>query len=419
MESKLKRDAALSPYRVLDMTGDIGQLCGRIFSDLGADVIKIERPGGDPARAKAPFYRDVPGPDHSLFWLAYNVGKKSITLNLEFPEGQDILKQLAAKADFFIESFSPGYLNNLGLGYEILEQVNPGLIMASITPFGQTGPRASWKGPDLVTWALGGYMWMTGEPVKAPLRISHPPQAFLHASAMAAVGCLMALHYRHKTGKGQHVDLAAQQCPSWMLTNTYAFWDLQRKKLERDGVYRQFGPNRIKTVWRAKDGHITFMFSGGAIGAKGQRRVVEWMDEEGMAPDWLKQIKWEEMSAFSTHESGLDRITEAFGRFFETKTKKELLDQAIQWGIMMAPVNTVADVVDDPQLEARGFWNKAAAAGDRHPVKMPGAPVKMSRTPWQSGLRASFIGEHNHEIYQKDLGLSDEQVMNLQKRGVI
>lgn len=409
----------LAPYRVLDLTDEKGQLCGRLFADLGADVTKIEPPEGDTARRKGPFYHDDPDPEKSLYWLAYNAGKRSITLDINKPEGRDILKRLVKNADFLIESFDPGCLREMGMDYPVLEEINPGLIMASITPFGQTGPRSRWKGPDIVTWAMGGFMWMTGEPGKAPLRISHPPQAFLHASAMTAVGCLMALHYRAATGKGQHVDMAAQQCPSWMLTNTYAFWDLQKQILGRGGIYRQFGSNIIKTVWRAKDGYVTFMFSGGAIGAKGQRRVVEWMDEEGMAEDWLKQINWEDMSAFSSTVSGLAEITEAFGRFFQTKTKKQLLDEAIKWGIMMAPVNTVADVYEDPQLHARNFWGNAVVSGENGRVRFPAAPVKMSGTPWVSKGRAPCIGEHNDQVYKNDLGFSDEEMTQLTASGVI
>jgi crotonobetainyl-CoA:carnitine CoA-transferase CaiB-like acyl-CoA transferase len=414
-----KAGQPLSPYRVLDLTRERGQLCGRIFTDLGADVIKVEPPGGDGARKTGPYFKDEADPEKSLFWLAYNAGKKSITLDIDNPKGREILKRLVKDADFLIESFDPGYMDELGMGYAVLEKLNPGLIMASITPFGQTGPRAKWKGPDIVTWALGGYMWMTGEPEKAPLRISHPPQAFLHASAITAVGCLMALQHRALTGKGQYVDTSAQQCPSWMLTNTYAFWDLEKKILGRGGIYRQFGSNRIKTVWRAKDGFVTFMFSGGAIGAKGQRRVVEWMDEDGMAEDWIKEINWEDMSAFSTAVNRLDKITEAFSRFFETKTKKELLDAAIQWGIMMAPVNTVADVYEDPQLQARKIWKEVSADGSDAVLRIPNAPVKMSLTPWKAGDRASRVGEHNRQLYGGELGFSDEEITMLLDAKVI
>ena len=228
----------MAPYRVLDLTDERGLLAGKIFADLGADVIKIERPGGDPARSVGPFYKDVPDPQRSLFWFAYNTGKRSITLNIESSEGQELLKSLVKSADLLVESFPPGYMDKLGLGYQVLSELNHRLIMTSITPFGQTGPYASWKGPDIVPWAMGCYMWMTGEPGRAPLRISHPPQAYLHASAMAAVGSLMALRYRAMTGEGQHVDVSAQQCPVWMLTHTYAYWDLMKVNLGRQGGWR-------------------------------------------------------------------------------------------------------------------------------------------------------------------------------------
>lgn len=391
-------EAGLRPYRVLDLTDYKGFLCGKIFADLGADVIKIEPCGGDPARQFGPFWGNDPHPEKSLYWLAYNAGKRGITLDLETAEGQEVFKSLVKRADFLVETFTPGYLDGLGLGYETLSPLNPRLIMASITPFGQTGPRSRWKGPDIVTWAMGGYMWMTGEPGRSPLRISHPPQAFLHASAMAAVGCLMALHYRAATGFGQHVDVAAQQCPSWMLTNTYAYWDLLKQNLSRGGVLRHFGNVYLKTLWPARDGRVSFMFSGGHIGVKGQRRIVELMEKDGIAEDWLLKIDWNQMDAFSAQQPELDRISEAFTRFFESKTKSWLLEEAVKSGIMLGPVNTVADVVNSPQLRARDFWTAVAYPEFSATINYPGTPVKMSKTLWRIRGRAPLIGEHNQEI---------------------
>ena len=390
----------LSPYRVLDLTDEKGWICGKIFADLGADVIKVEPPGGDPARRKGPFCGDDPDPEKSLFWMAYNSGKRGITLNISDPEDQKELKALIETTDFLIESFSPGKMKRLGLDYPSLERINPGLIMASITPFGQTGPRAHWKGPDIVPWAMSGYMWMTGEAERAPLRISQPPQTYLHAGAMAAVGCLMALHHRRRTLLGQHVDIAAQQCPSWMLTNTYAYWDLLQKNLSRAGVLRHFGESHIRTLWKALDGHISFMFSGGVIGAKGQKRVVELMDKDGMAENWLKAIAWDEIDAFSSNDSEkeLDRITDAFSRFFETKTKAQLFEEAVSGGIMLAPVNTVAEIAEHPQLKARDFWVSLEHPNLGKSIRFPGPPVKMSVTPWRIEAPAPRIGEHNCKL---------------------
>src|SRR3990170_3305135 len=168
-----KAEGMLSPYRVLDLTDEKGLLCGKILGDLGADVIKIERPGGDPARRIGPFYHDEPHPEKSLFWFAFNTSKRGITLNIETADGQEIFKRLVQTADFVIETFPPGYLAKLGLGYSDLEKINPGIILVSITPFGQTGPYKDWKGADIVAWATGGDMAPWGEPDRPPIRISH------------------------------------------------------------------------------------------------------------------------------------------------------------------------------------------------------------------------------------------------------
>ena len=150
MLEEVKGDAVLSPYRVLDMADQKGLLCGKILGDLGADVIKIEKPGGDKARNLGPFYHDDTDPEKSLFWLALNTSKKGITLDIEKPEGREIFKRLVKTADFVIETFSPGYMDNLGLGYSDLEKINPGVILISITPFGQTGPYKNWKTSDFL-----------------------------------------------------------------------------------------------------------------------------------------------------------------------------------------------------------------------------------------------------------------------------
>ncbi len=414
-----KATAGLGPYRVLDLTDYKGFLCGKIFADLGADVIKVEPPGGDTARGMGPFFGGAPHREKGLYWMAYNTGKRGITLDLDRPEGRDILWKLLEGVDFLIESFTPGRLAALGLSFDDLSETMPGLIMCSISSFGQTGPRARWNSPDLVTWALGGYMWMTGEPGRAPLRISHPPQAFLHASAMAAVGSLMALHYRAATGKGQHVDVAAQQCPSWMLTNTYAYWDLMRQNLCRGGALRNFGNIYLKTLWPARDGHVSFMFSGGAIGAKGQRRIVELMAAEGMAEDWLLALDWDKVDAFSARQEEIDRISDAFTRFFETKTKAWLLEEAVKGGIMLGPVNTVADVLKYGHLRERGYWEAVDHPDLGARLDYPGAPVKMSQTPWKVRGRAPRVGEHNAEIYGGELGMPREEMARLQAGGVI
>ena len=414
-----RNELALAPYRVLDLTTERGFLCGKIFADLGADVIKIEPPGGDCGRNIGPFYKDTPDGEKSLYWFAFNTGKKSITLNIETAEGKRILNELVKSADFLIESFDPGYLDGLNIGYSSLSQINPRLIMGSITPFGQNGPYAGWKAPDIVPWAMSGYMFMTGESGRAPLRISCPPQAYLHASAITVAGLLLALLHRATSGRGQHIDTSAQQCPTWMLTHTYAYWDLLRVNIGRAGVFRQFGETLLKTVWPCKDGYIVFMFAGGLIGAKGQRRVVELMAEEGMAEDWFKEFNWEDWSADDGFQERVDRIAQAFGRYFKTKTKAELFNEALKNNIMLAPVNTVADLMGNPQLKERGYWVELEHPELGTSITYPGAPCKLTETSWQIRGRAPLVGEHNSEIYGKELGFSRQEMTILKSAGVI
>src|SRR3972149_3813971 len=168
-----KTESMLSPYRVLDLAGETALLAGKILGDLGADVIKVEKPGGDAARSIGPFYHDEPDPQKSLFWFSLNTSKRGITLNIESADGQEIFKKLVKGADFVLESFPPGYLDKLGLGYSALEKINPGIIMVSITAYGQTGPWKDWKPSDIVAWALGGEMNLVGDFDRPPIRVSH------------------------------------------------------------------------------------------------------------------------------------------------------------------------------------------------------------------------------------------------------
>ncbi|HJX35875.1 MAG TPA: CoA transferase, partial [Dehalococcoidales bacterium] len=172
----------MSGYRVLDLTNENGYLCGKILGDMGADVIKIEPPRGDSGRKIGPFYRQVPDMEKSLYWYAYNLNKRGITLDIETEDGRQILSRLIKKADFLIESYPTGYLDKLGLTFAKIHELNPRIVMTSITPFGRTGPYKDYKGSDLVVMAMSGLMYITGDPDTAPLRISFP-QAFLLASA--------------------------------------------------------------------------------------------------------------------------------------------------------------------------------------------------------------------------------------------
>ncbi len=415
MAEEVKKEGMLSPYRALDLTDEKGLLCGKILGDLGADVIKIERPGGDPARNLGPFYGDKPDPEKSLFWFALNTSKRGITLNIETRDGQEIFKRLVKTADFVIESFAPGYLDKLGLGYSDLEKINPGIIMVSITPFGQTGPYKDWKTSDIVAWAMGGQMAPLGDVDRPPFRISHHSQSYLNAGASAAQGALTALFYRRVTGEGQQVDVSIQESVVHCTEHITSGWD-QNKSIQRRGEVSGF---RQSQLWPCKDGYVAFSFWGGAMSVRYNVPLVKWMDSEGMADDFLRGLDWSTFSPRGMPQDVVNHIIESTTAFFLTHTKAELLEGAAKHGIQLYPASTPADILENPQLAARDFWTKIEHPELGITITYPGPFVKTSEASLRISRRAPLIGEHNIEIYEKELGISKEELIILKQGGII
>jgi len=412
-----KMEGMLNPYRVLDLTDEKGLLCGKILGDLGADVIKVERPGGDPTRNIGPFYHDEVDPEKSLFWFAYNTSKRGITLDIETTDGQETFKRLVESADFVIESFPPGYMDKLGLGYSALEKVNPGIIMVSITPFGQTGPYKDYKAPDIVAWAMGGEMYQFGDADHPLVRMSHHSQAYLHAAAKAAVGAIMALHYRVMTGEGQQVDVSIQEAVVWCTEWCTAYWDMV-KVIQQRGLQVEPGVAAkpvTKRVWPCKDGNVIWMYSGGAMGGRYSQPFVEWMDEEGIADDFLKGMDWDTFDFRTTTQDVIDRMAVPTSKFFMNYTKAELLEGAVKRGVRLYPVATTKDILESVQLAAREFWVELEHPKLGTTITYPGAFVKTSELPPRVSRRAPLIGEHNQEVYEKELTLSKEELLQLRQ----
>ena len=226
---------ALGGYRVLDLTIERGWMCGRMLADLGAEVVKIEPPGGDPGRLRGLFVDPArPSPDESLSWWFENRGKSSVVLDLDDAADRERLLGLVDGADALVESFPTGWLDERGLGVDSLLARNPHVVVTSITPFGRTGPYAHWSATDLTVAATTGEMWLTGDTDRAPVRLS-VPQLFLHAGVEAAVHTLVALWHAQQTGEGQHVDVSAQLAGVKCLMNAQAFHVLEGRELFRMG----------------------------------------------------------------------------------------------------------------------------------------------------------------------------------------
>ncbi len=297
----------LGPYRVLDLADEQGALCGRIFATMGADVIKVEPPAGLPARRRGPFYRDVPDPERSLSWWALEANKRGVTINLENADGRAILRRLVESADFLVESFVPGYLDGLGIGYDALHALNPRLIFVSITPFGSTGPHSRWAANDLTIQAMSGHMYLNGEPDRAPVRLG-VAAAYWHGGAEGAEAALIANHYRRRTGNGQRVDISMQQCHIWTLLNTTMTWQLVRRQEIRGGARRKERGNDYysRHLWPCKDGAVHFIPIGGGGGTSRQLaylRLVTVMKAEEVLRRCARGARLERRRPLHVHAS--------------------------------------------------------------------------------------------------------------------
>jgi crotonobetainyl-CoA:carnitine CoA-transferase CaiB-like acyl-CoA transferase len=373
----------LAPYKVLDVTGPLGFVAGKVFADLGADVVKVEPPGGDPSRR------------HGFFWTAANAGKRSITIDLDSESGKRVLRQLASKVDFLVESFAPGTLS-----YEELRLLNPALIMVSITPFGQSGPYAHFQASDLEIMALSGAMSLAGEEGGEPMRVS-APQSPYWVGVEAVMGALTALAWRSATGRGQHVDVSAQAAVLSALAHAPAFWDLNRVNPERAGIYvtgRSVTGAKMRALWPCRDGWINFIIYGGAAGRHTNQQLVRWMDEKGLAPDWLKSIDWSAFTVTALTQEEVNRLEAPIGAFLSTLTKLEFLEGALKREMLGYPVSTVEDIFDDRQLEERGFWQELTDATSELTLKAPGGFAIVNGRRIAAGKRAPRAGEHNQEV---------------------
>ena len=356
----------------------------------------------------------------SLYWLNLNTGKRSITLDIEDPGSRELLKRLVGTADIVVESFEPGYLAGLGLGYEDLAGIKPDIILTSITGFGQDGPHAHYKAPDIVGVAMGGVMWLAGEPVDPP---NVPPwrQGYTSASIIGASATLVALFHRDRTGEGQHVDVSMQESLSLDQETAIQTWDMTEALRCRNGS-KGIIPFDIPGigVYQCSDGHVYGYL--GTPGGAPWSTMLDWLVEEGMEEDlngepykeFIENLNLRFLTGMMADPSTLGtkiqimaHIAEVVRRFTASKSKWEMYEggqnRRLLWGI----VSTPKDIAENPQLKSR-HWLTAV----EHPelgatLNYPGTPYRLSETPWAIRSRPPLVGEHNSEILGGELGVSD------------
>ncbi len=396
--------AALEGVSVLDLTHCIaGPYCTRLLAGFGADVLKIEPPGGEGGRRMAPFFRDEPGPDSSLPFAYLNTGKRSMTLNLKTEEGRDILRSLLPETDVLVENFAPRVMPSLGLGYDSLREIAPHLVMASISNFGQTGPYRDFKAADIVEYALGGLMYIFGAYDREPLKHAFN-QAQFKAGTDAASATLMALYHQRMAGRGQHIDVSIQEAVASGLrdvVNNYTY----------TGAIRRRQPNHSGDLQRLRaiaDGYL--LPNPGLGSGLNWDSYVEFLDLPELDDD-----RFRTPSARLVNAEELGRILD---EYFLRQNKYEMFYGSHERRFIFGVIQSPEEALNDPQFAHRGYFVE-----QEHPVMgtvmFPGAPFILASTPWEAAGPAPSAGQHNGEILGHRLGLGGSQQAQLRSQGVI
>jgi len=402
---------ALAGVRVVEFTDEIGSYCGKLLADLGAEVIKVEPPGGGRQRHSAPFVAGLEGdPDASLAFWVHNTSKKSVVLDLATAEGRAAARKLALSAQIVIEDNPVGTMAGWGLGQQDLRAASPSLVYTSITGFGQTGPHAGWAYSDIVGQAMGGIMALAGEMADPPNMI-YGHQADVSASIQAVQGTLMALLHAEATGTGQSVDVSAQESLSMSQETAMQTWDFQKKNQFRTGEFGAL-PLAIpgNATLKTQDGYIRLFVLAPAGGDLPD--LVDWMRDEGKAADltdepyasvvpsinmgWLTQLMSNPAEAARVMPL-LPHINEVIRDFFASLTSTYAYEEGQRRRLLVGIVSTPQNLAENRQLRERGWyvpWAEAPAGG---PVEFPGAPYRFSETP-PSVSRPPRLGEHTAAV---------------------
>ena len=406
----------LAGLRVLELADEKGQFCGKLLGDLGADVLKIEPPGGESCRRVGPFLDDVPHPDRSLSFWYYNTSKRGVTLNLATAEGRALFRRLAADADVILETFQPGYLAALGLDYESLRADNPELIVCSLTPFGQTGPWRDFATSDLLHMAAGGEMASCGYD-GSDFPISPTGGHAWHMGChYAYIAIMAALVFRTVSGEGQYIDTSIHEACALTTESAIANYIYRGETLIRQTGRHHAPAPTVRTQFLAKDGvYVTALISGG-LNPRNVKSLAELMDVYGMAGD-LMDPKYADPAVVAASTSHI--IDGLLASFIASLPAEEVYHAGQQRGFTWGAVRAPEDLLDDAHLHDRGFWKTVEHPELGRSFVYPGEAAIYNGTPWGISRRAPTIGEHNAEIFCEELGLSAAEVAVLAESGTI
>jgi len=406
----------LAGVRVVDFAGESGVFAGRMFAELGADVIRVEPPGGDAVRRRPPF---LEGPAHpvSLYHLHFNAGKRGVTLDVRTPRGAEVARRLASAADIWLETEAPGAMEALGLGVEALSALNPGLVYASLTPFGGEGPMASYRGNDLVGAAMSGLMYLNGFPDDPPAAPGGE-QAYHIASAALVATTLVALAGRGRdaAGRGRHVEVSVQEAMAMATVQTANanFYTWHGRVPRRAGFGQPLAASASRNLFLCADGRwVSFVIPVGA--GPGWGPFIEWLRDEGIASPVFDEA-FRDAAYRAAHGA---EVASAIEALVSRHPREWLFHEGQRRRILVMPVNDIADLYADPQLRSRGFWRPLDHPALGRTVEVPAAPYQYSATPAALDRCAPELGEHNREVYLGLLGMGEAELAALAAEGVV
>ncbi|HXH20516.1 MAG TPA: CoA transferase [Dehalococcoidia bacterium] len=410
-------DQALEGIRVIELAGPEGEWCGKLFADMGADVIKVEPPQGAASRNIGPFVADVPDGERSLFFWHYNTSKRSVTLDIETEEGRRLLRRLIERADVFLETLPPGRAAALGLGYESLSARNPRLVHVALTPFGQTGPYvdAGYQTTDLVTMALGGPMQSCGYSLEdgdlPPVRPG-PYHSYHTGSHYAFIAALAALWERENSGQGQYIDVSAHAALAVTVEFASTNWEYERATIRRQTGRHAGRQPTARTQHLCADGkyvNLSLPFNQDAW-----HKLLAVLREKGIDLDLDVEALADPQRRFALGSTILD-VLEVMT---STMTSEELFHLGQSIGLTWGAVRRPEDWLDDPHAAARGFFVEVEQPEIGRTLRYPGAPYKFLGSPWRLRRRAPALGQDNQDVYG-ELGLAPADLTALREASVI
>ncbi|MFH1484616.1 MAG: CoA transferase [Chloroflexota bacterium] len=399
---------ALAGLKVLEYgEGVSAPFCGKLMADLGAEVIKIEKPlVGDESRQHGPFPKDVPHPERSGLFIYLNTSKLGITLDTEVATGRKLFKELARGADVLIENSPPKAMKKLGLDYKALKAINPKLVMTSLTPFGHTGPCSSWKGYGINSAALGAMCAATGSPGREPLALPLDQSGF-QAAIGGAIATMLAVLARETMGRGQHVDVGEADMWATFHCGLAILPYIHEGRIRRRSGHRVLHQGYPDTTLQCKDGYITLDAPQG----RQFKNMIEMMGN----PEWSQHPMWKDRLSVTNEHS--DEADAMLAPWLMEHTKQEIFDLSRKHRVPTGPIKTIEEIMNEEHLKVRNFWAelKRTEVGK---LTYPGAPYHFSKTPWRISP-APLLGEHNEEVYCDRLGYSREELVELRRAGVI